>query len=250
MRNITCLLSLTLLLLIQSNTAIGQIQIGTVKGTVSDPAGGLLSRAEVTLDSSLTGFHTSATTSERGEYLFDNVPFGVYVLRANMAGFQGVAQSLSVRSNIPIEMNLKLGIAGVSESISVVADEPLVQPDSSSTETTVDESFIRRLPGGAGGRHLQNVIATTPGWRTENDGLLHVRGVDDGTLYVIDGVPVTDRLDVVSGNSHDTEMIRIAGYHYGKYSSGVWRPVRRRCRHPVKINDCHAPHGKRWSGWR
>lgn len=55
---------------------------------------------------------------------------------------------------------------------------------------------------------LQRVVATTPGWRTENDGLLHVRGVDDGTLYVIDGIPVTDRLDVLSGNSYDTEAIR------------------------------------------
>lgn len=201
-------LSLSLLLLLQANTASAQIQVGTVKGTVSDSAGALLSRAEVTMENSLTGFQTSTTTTEQGEYLFDNVPFGNYVLRANMTGFQSVTQSVSVRSNIPVVINVKLGITGLSESVSVVADGPLVQPDSSSTETTLDESFIRRQPGVAGGRQLQNVIATTPGWRTENDGLLHVRGVDDGILYVVDGVPVTDRQDVVSGNSYDTEMIR------------------------------------------
>lgn len=208
MCRMTVLFSLTLLLSLWANSVSAQIQIGTVKGTVSDPSGALLSRAAVTLDNSLTGFHTSATTAENGEYLFDNVPFGSYVLRANMHGFQSTAQSVSVRSNIPVTVNVKLGIAGVTESVSVVADEPLVQPDSSRTETTVDESFIRRQPGVAGGRRLQNVIATTPGWRTENDGLLHIRGVDDGILYVVDGVPVTDRQDVVSGNSYDTEMIR------------------------------------------
>jgi hypothetical protein len=90
----------------------------------------------------------------------------------------------------------------------VRADEGIVRPDSSGTETTVDESFIRRLPDASRGRGLQRVIATAPGFRTENDGLLHVRGVDDGILYVVDGVPVTDRLDVLSGNSYGTEMIR------------------------------------------
>lgn len=207
MRRITLLLSFGLLLLLPAN-ASAQIQIGVVKGVVSDPAGALLSGADLTLDNSLTGFHASTTTADRGEYLFDNVPFGSYVLRTNVAGFQSVAQTVSVRSNIPVVANVKLGIAGVTESVSVVADEPLVQPDSSSTETTIDESFIRRQPGAAGGRQLQNVIATAPGWRMENDGLLHVRGVDDGILFVVDGVPVTDRQDVVSGNSYGTEMIR------------------------------------------
>ena len=57
-------------------------------------------------------------------------------------------------------------------------------------------------------RQLQKVIATAPGWRLENDGLLHVRGVDDGILYVLDGVPVTDRIDVVSANAYDMETVR------------------------------------------
>jgi outer membrane receptor protein involved in Fe transport len=208
MRRITFLLSLILLLLIQPSIASAQIQIGTVKGAVSDPANALLAGAEVTLDNSLTGFHATTVTAPQGEFLFDNVPFGNYTLRVTDAGFAYATWNLSVRSNIPIIINLKLSVAKISESVNIVADEPLVQPDSASTETTLDESFIRIQPGSAGGRQLQNVIATTPGWRTENDGLLHVRGVDDGVLYVVDGVPVTDRQDVTSGNSYDTEMIR------------------------------------------
>ena len=42
-------------------------------------------------------------------------------------------------------------------------------------------------------------MATLPGWATEDNGLLHVRGIDDGFLYVIDGVPVYERLDQLSG---------------------------------------------------
>ena len=202
------LLSFVVLFLIQSTITHAQIQIGTVKGTVSDPTGAFVSGADVTLDNSLTGFHISAITGNQGEYIFNNVPFGSYTLRAKAAGFQITPAGVSVRSNIPVVTNVKLSIAGLSESLNVRTTDTLVQSDSSGTSTTIDESFISRTPSGLRNRQLQKVIATAPGWRVENDGLLHIRGVDDGTLYVIDGVPVTDRLDVVSGNAYDTETIR------------------------------------------
>ncbi len=204
MRRIPVILGLVLTAAVYAQA---QIQIGTIKGRVTDPGGAVIAGAEITLDNSLTGYRASAATSDLGDYVFDNVPFGSYALRVKARGFQNITFSVGVRSNIPVVVNAKLGVSEVVESVNVVADEALVQPDSSTTQTTVDESFIQRLPG-ARGRNLQEVIATTPGWRTENDGLLHVRGVDDGTLYVIDGVPVTDRLDVVSGNSFDADMVR------------------------------------------
>src|ERR1700686_272270 len=201
-------LGLVLIFLIHSSTARAQIQIGTVKGAVSDQAGALVPGAAVTLDNLVTGFHRAATTTQRGEYIFDEVPFNSYNLRASITGFQPFMERVSVNSNIPVIVDIKLSIVGVSGSVNIQANEALVRPDSSGTETTVDESFIRRMPNSARSNQLQNVVATTSGWRSENDGLLHVRGVDDGTLYVIDGVPITDRLDVLSGNSYDTEAIR------------------------------------------
>src|SRR5262249_56845953 len=54
---------------------------------------------------------------------------------------------------------------------------------------------------------VQELIATTPGMATENNGLVHIRGVDDGALYVVDGIPITDRLDAVSASSFDTDTI-------------------------------------------
>jgi hypothetical protein len=100
-------------------------------------------------------------------------------------------------------------VAGANETVTLVPEPKLVATASSSTETRVDETFIFRFPAGATrSSQLQKVVATTPGWRTEHDGLTHVRGVDDGILYIVDGIPVTDRLDVASASSYDTEMIR------------------------------------------
>src|ERR1700674_3398309 len=195
MRCTVAFLGFVLISLFQSSTARAQIQIGTVKGTVRDQAGALLPGAGLTLDNLLTRFHSAATTTQQGDFVFDDIPFNSYYLSVNIAGFQPFTQRVSVNSNITVLVDIKLNVAGISESVNIRANEALLRPDSSGTETTVDESFIRRLPSVTQSSNLQRVVATTPGWRTENDGLLHVRGVDDGTLYVIDGIPVTDRLD-------------------------------------------------------
>lgn len=219
MRKTFLLLSLGLFLLNVSGSVQAQIQIGTVKGTISDPAGALLPGAQVSLENPLTGFRRATATGDQGQYLFNNVPFGSYSLRVSAAGFQTATQTVSVHSNLPVVINIQLNVAVAAESVNVQAENALVQPDSSSTETTIDESVIQRLPNAARGRQMQAAIATAPGWRTENDGLLHIRGVDDGVLYVIDGIPVTDRVDVVSGNSYDTEAVRSLSVITGNISA-------------------------------
>ena len=45
----------------------------------------------------------------------------------------------------------------------------------------------------------RRALASLPGWMSEDNGLLHVRGVDDGLLYVQDGIPVYARLDRLFG---------------------------------------------------
>lgn len=203
-----CRVLLLLALLLPIQFAQAQIQIGTAKGVVRDPTGALVSNASVTLNNAITGFNASATTGQHGEYVFNDVPFGSYILRVEAAGFQAAVLEVSIRSNIPVTTGVRLNIAGVAESVNVETADTLVNSGFSATSTTIDESFIQHLPGAMRNRQLQKVIATAPGWRLENDGLLHVRGVDDGILYVVDGVPVTDRIDVVSGNAYDMETVR------------------------------------------
>jgi hypothetical protein len=59
---------------------------------------------------------------------------------------------------------------------------------------------VRRAPIRISSRGLQDAVATTPGWSTEDNGLMHARGVDDGFLYVVDGVPMYERMDSAHGN--------------------------------------------------
>jgi hypothetical protein len=185
-----------------------QIQVGTVRGIVTDSFGAPLPEARLFLENSINGFHRTATAASQGEFVFDNVPFDSYRLRAVAGGFLPGVYSASVRSNIPVVIDIRLSVAGANESVTVEPREQLVEAESSSTETDIHSEFIQRLPGAAGTGKLQRLIATTPGWAVENGGLLHIRGVDDGILYVVDGVPTSDRVDSVMAGPFDTEAIR------------------------------------------
>jgi outer membrane receptor protein involved in Fe transport len=198
-------LALTILLL--TSSAFAQIQIGTVKGAITDPTGAVVAGAEVWLTNYITGEKVEGMTDGAGTFAFSNVPFNRYILRVEAKGFAARSRQVTVNSNLPVELSINLSVAGASELINVAADENLVDAGAAGSGTTLAANFIGRAPRVNRGRQLQELIATTPGMATENNGLLHVRGVDDGILYVIDGVPVADRLDSLSASSFDTDTI-------------------------------------------
>jgi hypothetical protein len=190
------------------NVAYGQIQIGTLSGIVFDATGAVLADAKVTLENPLTGSNQIAGTDNRGAFIFNNVPFALYNLRVEAVGFQASLQSVTVRSNLPVKLAIKLSVAGQNDSLTVTNRQGLVEKDSASTEIKLEDNFIARLPGASRSRGLQGLLATAPGWMTENNGLLHIRGVDDGILFVVDGIPTVDRVDSLFAGSPDQEMIR------------------------------------------
>ena len=220
------LLGVVVILLVTSNSAWGQIQIGTVRGTVADPTRARLPGAKVTLEHPISGFYRLTTTGQLGEFVFSNVPFAPYTLRFEAAEFRSLERIVYVRSNIPLILNVTLRLPGTPERVTVEA-ELLLEKDSSSTETALYEGLIERLPGARPSTGLQQLVATVAGWASEDNGLLHARGVDDGFLFVIDGIPLSDRIDTLFAGAIDTKMVQsmqvINGHipvEYG-YASGA-----------------------------
>lgn len=204
-RLVFCVLLAHLCLPFATEKALAQIQIGTVRATVTDPSAAVVVGAVVTLLNKLTGYTQYASTDERGAAIFNNVPFDDYQLDIRVPQFQPATRGINVRSNLPVDIEIRLAIPGSRESVNVEAEPGLIERDSSSSELDLNESSIRRSPGTV--RSVQQLMATLPGWSTENNGLMHIRGVDDGVLFILDGVPVADRLDATMASGLDTEMI-------------------------------------------
>lgn len=215
---------LVMLLFSLSGGAHAQIQVGTVKGTIVDADGAVLPGVKVVLGNPLTGYGKEATIKEDGEFIFHNVPFDTHRLRVESPGFQPWEKIVKVNSNLPVVLQIKMSLPVIQETATVEAD-PFSEKDSISTETVIDANFIQRW---AGGRTVQQTLATVPGLIAEDNGLLHSRGVDDGFLFVIDGIPLRDRIDALFGASMDPDTIQsmqvITGHipaEYGYASGGI-----------------------------
>lgn len=185
-----------------------QIRSGSVVGTVRDETGAAVPHAAVALTGRVVGDRFRAEADAAGRFAFEDVPFGVYDVEASARGFREAAASVAVRSNLPVVADVSLAAAAISESATVEASDALVEGASSASETRVDGDFLDRRRGVTSAGAIQRALSTLPGWTHEDNGLVHPRGVDDGALYVIDGVPHSDRSDLVSASSLDASAIR------------------------------------------
>ncbi|RPI55473.1 MAG: TonB-dependent receptor [Acidobacteria bacterium] len=183
--------------------AVAQLQQGTITGKVSGPDGAVIGQASVTLVDQLGNAVTSVKAVD-GEFRITNIAIGRYSLRAEAPPFHGLVESLTVADAVPIVLELRLS-AALAEQVNVTAES--TQPVTTTTRTTLAGDAVRRAPIRISSRGLQDAIATTPGWATEDNGLLHARGVDDGFLYVVDGVPMYERMDSLHGVAPDPEMV-------------------------------------------
>ena len=204
--------------------AHAQLQQGTIRGLLLGPDGRPVADAAVVLLDSL-GETLATASASGGRFELAGVPLGSYSLRAEAPPLRAVVENVVVRTALAIELELHMTAVVADQQVVVLQDEvdPLAM-----TGVMLAGETVRRAPVRLRSRALQEAIATTPGWSTEDNGLLHVRGVDDGFLYVIDGVPVYERLDGLFGMAPDPSMVDsvniFTGYipaEYGFKSGGV-----------------------------
>jgi outer membrane receptor protein involved in Fe transport len=206
------------------NPAYAQLQLATVRGVVLDDGSQPVAAVAVELTDPLGGVVRAQVSDAGGRFAFDAVAPGRYALRASLDGFAPVVQALGVEGALAHDVTLRLLLR---TAVAVTVDES-AQHDSPTARVSLAGDSIDRVPVRGMTRGLQDVIATFPGWATEDNGLLHVRGTDDGFLYVIDGVPVYERLDQLSGLGPELATIEsinvMTGYvpaEFGHKAGGV-----------------------------
>ncbi len=200
----TRLVLLVALALAASSPALArQAQHAVVRGTVTDTAGAPVAGAVVSLVDALGYAVQVAAADTGGGFTFAAVPLGTYTLRAEGGTTLGAARTVVVQSALPVQVTLAL-TSRVSEH--VVVHGAAAQP-SVTTRTTLSGDAVRAAPARLSSRSLQQMLATLAGWASEDNGLLHVRGIDDGFLYLEDGVPVYDRLDQTFGVAPDASGV-------------------------------------------
>jgi hypothetical protein len=135
---------------------------GALRGTVVDSTGSRIAGAVVVLVNDATGFRYSAASDSNGQFVFQLLPPGDYSGRATAAGMSPqVTPRLHVAVGGTTEIEFKLTVAGVTETVTVSDAPPLVDTQPAAISSLIDKRAIDELP--LDGRRFTDLALLTPG---------------------------------------------------------------------------------------
>ncbi|HXX17029.1 MAG TPA: TonB-dependent receptor [Candidatus Eremiobacteraceae bacterium] len=215
------------LFLLCSLPLLGQSNRGELRLKVTDPAG-LGLRTTVQLVCEANQYRNVLVTDEQGELDIQRLPFGVYQVEISRAGFADVSDSVQIRSSTPKEYAVQLKLPSVAQSMNVSATDTLINPDQAGSVNQIGEDTIQNRLESLPGRSLQDLVNSQPGWLYEGNAVLHPRGSEYQTQFVVDGIPLTDNRSPSFGPEIEADGVQSMAIYtagipaeYGRKMGGV-----------------------------
>jgi hypothetical protein len=176
--------------ILTANVAARQAGAGTgrVEGTVSDSSGAVVPGAEITAREETTNIATSAISETDGHFTFAYLAPGFYTISIKKSGFDtDEIKHVVVQVGSTSSVHPQLKIGNVTETVSVNAEAPLVDPTQSALSSVVDKGSIESLP--LNGRNFTDFVLLTPGATTDGDfGMVSFNGMAGNfNNYMVDG---------------------------------------------------------------
>ena len=217
------LLALPVILHAQSN--------GELRLKVTDPDG-LPLKASVQLVSQGNDYRHTFTTDDQGNLDAKRLPYGLYQLQIQGLSFAPLSESIEIRSALPLDRTIRLKLASVSESVKVTASGTLIDPYRAGSVNEVGLQTIENRLTALPGRSMQALVNSEPGWLYEGNAVLHPRGSEYQTQFVVDGIPLTDNRSPSFGpelEADDVDSLKI-------YTAGIPAEFGRKMGGVVEVN--------------
>jgi TonB dependent receptor/Carboxypeptidase regulatory-like domain/TonB-dependent Receptor Plug Domain len=197
--------------------ALGTI-FGTVRGIVHDPQHRPVSGATVTLQAKQSAFTQTFQTGDDGQFHFDAVPLGAYMVTVSQAGFETGQQNVTVLSGTAPILHFELHLQAQIQSVTVSADSAPAQTESVTPTTLISREEIAQTPGASRANSLAMITDYTPSAYVTHD-QLHIRGGHQ-VSWLIDGVPIPNT-NIASnlGPQIDPKDIDTVEMQRGSYSA-------------------------------
>ncbi len=207
--------AVALFVLAAATSALSQSDRGAIAGTVLDSSGGAVQGATITATNANTGAVYKTASTDTGTYRIPDMQVGVYNVTFNAAGFKTSEQKgVVVQINTTASLDVTFQPGAVTETLTVNADVPTLQTDTSDIGNVVSERQIMELPlavNATGQSHLRSpetfVFLTPgtagPGTADSSNGIFQAKlagGQNFGNEVLLDGAS-TARAD--SGSSFD-----------------------------------------------
>jgi Carboxypeptidase regulatory-like domain/TonB dependent receptor len=182
------LLAVWCLSVLLAGSAFAQTDTAQVIGTVQDAQGGAIADVAIAVLNVDTGFLRRATTDSDGRYRVTALPPGRYSLTADRKGFRTVVRDgLILLLGAEPVIDIELPVGGVSESLVVTGDVPIVETTTSAIEMRINREQLDLLP--LFGRNYLRLLRLTPAAQAFGDSFTGSR--DRSNEFTLDGVDNT-----------------------------------------------------------
>jgi hypothetical protein len=142
--------------------AAAQAITGDITGTVKDQSGGAIPGATVVVRNVGTNATLEVLTDRTGVYVAPLLPIGDYEVTVELEGFKKFVRSglrLSVNDRLRIDVTLEAGT--IQETITVVAESPVVKTETSEISTLINQTQMAAMP--LNGRSVIQLVTMQPG---------------------------------------------------------------------------------------
>ena len=129
----------------------------SLAGRITDSSQARIADATVAAINSGTGSRYEASSDAAGAYVLSNLPPGGYRMEIEKPGFKKLIKPdviLHVQDALEIDFQMTVGAS--AETVTVEGGAPLVNTESGTVSTVVDQTFVENLP--LNGRSFQTLI--------------------------------------------------------------------------------------------
>jgi hypothetical protein len=134
------------LLLVATPTSAQEFR-GAIGGRITDTSGARLPGATVTITNVATNVASTTTTNSEGEYNVLYLTPGTYTLSVELSGFKKMMrEGLQVRVGDRLGVDGTLEVGRLEETVSVVAESPLLETRTASSGQVMSEKTIALMP--------------------------------------------------------------------------------------------------------
>ncbi len=177
---------------------------GNITGTIRDPQGATVPKAEVTAVDAKTGVSRTVTATEDGFYNITSLPAGIYTISTAPAGFKKtVAENIELHVNENKTVNLDVQVGQVTEIVTVTSEQAPVEVRSGEVSSLISEKQVTELP--LNGRNYAQLALMVPG-------VSPVTQAGAGGAFATRGTGLNSGVDMsVNGNQSNSNLWTVDG---------------------------------------
>jgi outer membrane receptor protein involved in Fe transport len=240
-RDLFAVLLVVFLIGIQSPAAFGQIEAGTISGTVRDSSGAVVAGASVTAKNVATSAERTVQAGENGQFIIPGLSPGTYDVTVTSSGFAPFKARVEASVGGRTTVDAQLTISGQVTTVEVVAAESAtVNTETQEISEVISPAQIAQLP--SLNRNVYDFVGTagnvSSGDRmgSASDQTTGTRGVgyvingqrSSGSEILLDGAENVDLFTATVGQAVSPDVVqeyRIVTNNfeaqYGRASGGV-----------------------------